>query len=125
MVFLVTDDGRFEDTVIEAVLDHRYGVRHARGFHAACELLGHGTGDILFAIVDLDLQAPGRVLLHGLGSFPHDFPIIAVASDPDAFRAGRGLVPDAAEYMLKPLGVAELGALIERCRRHDEAALTA
>ena len=126
VIFVATPDIQFEGVALDAILDSGYGVRMARNFRNACLCLKAGTGDLALAIVDLDLSAHGRALLHGLGGFAPDFPILTVADEYDAFAFETSIQEIAAECLVKPIEMAVLKQSINRlCQRNRAGNLLA
>lgn len=118
MVFVATADRELEAAAFDAILGRRFGIRMARTFKNACRNLAAGTSDIALAIIDLDLNQQGRALLHGLGGFAPDFPIIAVARNQEAFYYDSNIGNVAMECVLKPFPVEKINDLIVRlCRK--------
>jgi DNA-binding NtrC family response regulator len=112
LLFVATSDPDFADTVLDATMETRHGVRKARDIRHACQLLGLGMKDITLAIVDLDFNDRGLSLLRILGGCGPEFPILVVTDNSDSLKGDETIATIPFHCLSKPVSVANLQSMI-------------
>lgn len=108
IILLITDDPQFESTATDAILESHRGARRVTCLPDAMRALAQPAQDIALAVVDLDIdrrEGALRALLEGQIT---NFPILAVANDPDLFFYDKDLQTLVADYLIKPVAFEEL-----------------
>ena len=113
IVLVVDDDAALRDSLAEALSDLGYAPAMAPDGKSALERLDRGRVDAVL----LDLRMPGldgMEVLRRIRALPHPPPVAVLTAVPTAANTIEAMRLGAVDHLAKPIGRAELAALVAR-----------
>ena len=112
IILLATSDLAFEAVALDAILATSHGVRCVHSVREACHALLGGTTDLAMAVIDLDFDGGGELLLQALSGCEPDFPILVIAHDHTTLKTEHLIAEVATARLNKVVTTPELEAAI-------------